>query len=88
LLPLRSSIAAPSPEHNEERTMKNLAALLRELAGLFVEDGALALAVIGVVVLAGLVAALVPAQSWLSGIILLLGCLGVLVTNVATAKRR
>jgi hypothetical protein len=85
---LRSSIAAPPPEHNEEHIMKNLAALLGELAGLFVEDGALALAVIGVVVLAGLVAALVPAQSWLSGIILLLGCLGALVTNVATAKRR
>jgi hypothetical protein len=85
---LRSSIAALPPEHNEEHIVKNLAALLRELAGLFVEDGALALAVIGVVVLAGLVAALVPVQSWLSGIILLLGCLGVLVTNVATAKRR
>jgi hypothetical protein len=85
---LRSSIAAPPPEHNEEHIVKNLAALLRELAGLFVEEGALALAVVGVVVLAGLVAALVPAQSWLSGIILLLGCLGVLVTNVATAKRR
>jgi hypothetical protein len=68
--------------------MKNLATPLRELAGLFVEDGALALAIIGVVVLAGLVAALFPAQSWLSGIILLLGCLGVLVTNVTTAKRR
>lgn len=85
---MRSSIAAPPPVHNEEHIMKNLAALLGELAGLFVEDGALALAVIGVVVLAGLVAALVPAQSWLSGIILLLGCLGALVTNVATAKRR
>jgi hypothetical protein len=72
----------------KKRMMRNLAALLRELAGLFVEDGALALAIIGVVVLAGLVAAFVPAQSWLSGIILLLGCVGVLVTNVATAKRR
>jgi hypothetical protein len=68
--------------------MKNLAALLGQLAGMFVEDGALALAIIGVVVLAGLVAVLVPAESWLSGIILLLGCLGVLVTNVARAKRR
>ena len=68
--------------------MKNLAALLGQLAGMFVEDGALALAIIGVVVLAGLVAVLVPAESWLSGIILLLGCLGVLVTNVASAKRR
>jgi hypothetical protein len=68
--------------------MKNLSAPLRELAGLFVEDGALALAIIAVVILAGIVAALVPAASWLSGAILLLGCLGVLVVNVLTAKRR
>jgi hypothetical protein len=73
--------------------MKNLVASLRELAGLFVEDGALALAIAVVVVLAGIVAAFVPAAawlsgSWLSGAILLLGCLGVLVANVLTAKRR
>ena len=67
--------------------MKNLTASLRELAGLFVEDGALAPATVGVVGLAGLVSALVPAGSCLSGIILLVGCLGVLVTNVAMAKR-
>jgi energy-coupling factor transporter transmembrane protein EcfT len=84
---LRSSIVAPPPAHHEAHSMKNLAALLGQLAGMFVEDGALALAIIGVVVLAGLVAVLVPAESWLSGIILLLGCLGVLVTNVARAKR-
>jgi hypothetical protein len=68
--------------------MKNLVASLRELAGLFVEDGALALAIAAVVILAGIVAALVPAASWLSGAILLLGCLGVLAANVLTAKRR
>ena len=68
--------------------MKNLNASLRELAGLFVEDGALALAIIAVVVVAGLVAALAPSTSWLSGLILLCGCLGALVVNVATAKRR
>ena len=68
--------------------MNNLSAPLRELAGLFVEDGALALAIAAVVVLAGIVAALVPAAAWLSGAILLLGCLGVLVANVLTAKRR
>ena len=85
---MHSSIAVLPPEHHEEPIMKNSVALLQELAGLFVEDGALALAIIGVVVLAGLVAALVPAESWLSGIILLLGCLGVLVTNVATTKGR
>jgi len=68
--------------------MKNLAAPLRELAGLFVEDGALALAIAAVVILAGLIAAVAPAASWLSGAILLVGCLGVLVANVLTAKRR
>jgi hypothetical protein len=67
--------------------MKNWAALLRELAGLFVEDGALALAIVAVVACAGIVAALAPAGSWLSGLILLLGCLAVLVANVATAKQ-
>jgi hypothetical protein len=68
--------------------MKNLVAPLRELAGLFVEDGALALAIAAVVILAGIVAALAPATSWLSGAILLVGCLGVLMANVLTAKRR
>jgi hypothetical protein len=67
--------------------MNNLSAPLRELAGLFVEDGALALAIAVVVVVAGIVAALAPATSWLSGAILLLGCLGVLVAKVLTAKR-
>ena len=68
--------------------MNNLSAALRELIGLFVEDGALALAIAAVVVLAGIVVALVPPAAWLSGGILLLGCLGVLVANVLTAKRR
>jgi hypothetical protein len=67
--------------------MKNLIASLRELAGLFVEDGALALAIIVVIVVAGAVALLAPTASWLSGLILLCGCLGVLVANVMTAKR-
>jgi hypothetical protein len=60
---------------------------LQELAGLFVEDGALALAIIAVVIVAGAIAALAPALSWLSGLILVCGCLGVLIGNVATAKR-
>ena len=59
----------------------------RELVGLFVEDGALALAIIAIVALAGIVAALAPSAWWLSGAILLLGSLGVLVLNVAMAKR-
>jgi hypothetical protein len=66
--------------------MNAFAAIIRELIGLFVDDGALARAIIAVVVAAGLAAALAPA--WASGGILLFGCLGVLVVNVMTAKRR
>ncbi len=68
--------------------MKVLAATLSELAGLFVEDGALAVAIIAIVVVAGLAAALLPDALWLSGCILLFGCLGVLVLNVMRAKPR
>ncbi len=68
--------------------MKMLAATLSELAGLFVDDGALAIAIVAVVALAGIAAALMPAAPWLSGCILLFGCLGVLVFNVMKAKPR
>lgn len=68
--------------------MSALGAALREIVGLFVDDGVLALAIIAVVVLAGLVALFAPNAAWASGAILLLGCLGVLVVNVMTVKRR
>jgi hypothetical protein len=68
--------------------MNTFAAIIRELIGLFVDDGALALAIVVVVVAAGLVAAFGPAAAWASGGILLFGCLGVLVANVMRAKRR
>jgi len=61
---------------------------LRELAGLFVDDGALALAIVVIVVLAGIVAAMMPGVPLVAGAILLLGCLVVLVLNVARAARR
>jgi hypothetical protein len=67
--------------------MQNLIASLRELTGLFVEDGALALSIVVVVVIAGVVALLAPGATWLSGLILLCGCLGVLVGNVVSAGR-
>ncbi len=67
--------------------MSALADLFRELAGLFVEDGSLALAIVAVVALAGIAAALVPAAPLASGAILLFGCLGVLFVNVMTARR-
>jgi hypothetical protein len=80
-------VPLPQKPRHENCIMKNLAALLRELLGLFVEDGALALAIIAVVVVAGIIAVLAPTTAWLSGIVLLFGCLGVLVGNVAMAKR-
>jgi hypothetical protein len=68
--------------------MKTLLDIAVGLAGLFVEDGALALAILGVVAAAGLCAVVVPTAGPVSGAILLFGCLGVLVLNVMRAGRR
>jgi uncharacterized membrane protein len=68
--------------------MNTLEAVLRELIGLFVDDGALALEIVAVVILAAISAALIPNVPLLAGSILLLGCLGVLLANVAIAARR
>ena len=67
--------------------MTMLANVLRELAGLFVDDGALALAIVAVVVLAGILAALIPDVSLAAGSLLLFGCLGVLLANVLRASQ-
>jgi hypothetical protein len=68
--------------------MKALAAALREVAGLFVDDGSLALEILAVVVLAALAATVLPAVPLAAGGILLLGCVGVLFANVARGTRR
>jgi hypothetical protein len=68
--------------------MNALAAVIREIAGLFVDDGWLALAILAVVLLAGAFAALMPDAPLAAGAILLLGCLGVLLANVARAGPR
>jgi hypothetical protein len=60
---------------------------LRQLAHLFVEDGSLALAILGVVILVGLFAFGLPDHPLVAGAILLLGCLGALIANVARAAR-
>ena len=60
---------------------------VRELAGLFVDDGRLALAILCVVAFAAVVSTLVS-NPLAAGAVLLLGCLGVLVANVASATRR
>jgi hypothetical protein len=68
--------------------MTLLAAILRDVVGLFVDDGSLALAILLVVAVSALVAALAPAMPLASGVTLLIGCLGVLLFNVARAGRR
>jgi hypothetical protein len=65
-----------------------LIAVFRELTGLFVDDGALALAILTVVLLAGASATLMPDAPLAAGAILLFGCLGVLLANVARARLR
>jgi hypothetical protein len=68
--------------------MNVLRAVGQELLGLFVDDGALALEILGVVVVAAIAAALVPNIPLATGGILLLGCIGVLSMSVARAARR
>ena len=68
--------------------MTALTNVLRELAGLFVDDGALALTIIAIVVLAGMVAMLMPEVPLAAGAILLFGCLAALLSSVARADRR
>jgi hypothetical protein len=68
--------------------MKILRAAFREVTGLFVEDGALALEIVAVVMLAGVFSRLLPDSPSAAGGILLFGCLGVLAANVARAARR
>jgi uncharacterized membrane protein YdjX (TVP38/TMEM64 family) len=66
--------------------MTALANVLRELAGLFVDDGALALMIMAVVVVAGVVATLLPEVPLVAGGILLFGCLAALLSSVARAN--
>jgi len=65
-----------------------LVAVFRELVGLFVDDGSLALAILAVVVFAGVLATLMPEFPLAAGAILLFGCLGVLLANVTRAAQR
>jgi len=67
--------------------MTTLISVLKELVGLFVEDGALALAIAAVVASAAMCAFVIPNAALASGAILLFGCLGVLVGNVISARR-
>jgi hypothetical protein len=66
--------------------MNTLIAMWHEFWGLFVEDGSLALPILGVVAVAAIAAGL-AATPLAAGTVLLLGCLGVLVENVLRARR-
>jgi hypothetical protein len=68
--------------------MTALTNVLRELAGLFVDDGALALTIIAIVALAGMVTMLMPELPLAAGAVLLFGCLAALLWSVARADRR
>jgi hypothetical protein len=63
--------------------MKTLLAVFRELIGLFVDDGSFALQIVAVVVLAAIVATLMPDVPLAAGGVLLLGSIGVLLGSVA-----
>jgi len=60
--------------------VRTLAGIARELIGLFVDDGMLAIAIIAVIAVAAIVASLVPGIT--AGIVLLTGLLFVLFANV------
>jgi hypothetical protein len=68
--------------------MSPLMSLLRQLAGLFVDDGWLAFAIVCIVALAAVLALLTPRLSLAAGAVLLFGCLGVLLVNVISAAQR
>lgn len=68
--------------------MSMLREIFRELASLFVDDGALALGVLATVAVAGALRALMPDAPLLAGAVLLLGCIGMLLVSVMRAARR
>jgi hypothetical protein len=68
--------------------MKWLSAIVRELVGLFVDDGSLALALIAWVVAVALVLPYVMSDRQWGAPILLAGCLLILIENVRRTARR
>ena len=68
--------------------MTALAAFCKQLIRLFVDDGALALAIAAIVALAGISAAILPGVPAATGAILSVGCLAALFINVMRAGKR
>lgn len=65
-----------------------LLSVLRGLEALFVENNALALGILAVVAAAAIVATLLRNATWASGLILVVGSLGVLLMSVVKARCR
>ncbi len=68
--------------------MFTLGNVLCGLVGLFIDDGTLALAMIAIVMIAGVIATLMPDASLVAGAIWVLDCLGVLLADKVSAGRR
>jgi hypothetical protein len=65
--------------------VKLLAGIVRELIGLFVDDGMLAVAIIAVIAMAAIVASYIPGST--AGVVLLAGLLFALFANVMAVRR-
>ena len=61
---------------------------LRELIGLFIDDGWLAAAILGVVAVAAITASFIPGGRVAAGAVQLCGLLAVLLVNALAAARR
>jgi hypothetical protein len=68
--------------------MRTLTAILREVAGLFVDDGSLALAILAVVAVAAFLAIVLKISALAVGLVLLGGCVAVLIENVVRTAQR
>jgi hypothetical protein len=68
--------------------MNALKIVFRELTGLFVDDGALALEIVAVVIIAAICRTAFPNMPLIPGGILLFGCLGALLINIGRSCTR
>jgi hypothetical protein len=64
-----------------------LSTIFRELIGLFIDDGLLAVEIVVIVAIAAFVSYEFPEKSLVTGAILIFGCLATLFANVQRAKR-
>lgn len=68
--------------------MHVLRLILSELYGMFVDDEFLALSILGVVIAAAIVATMFHASSLGTGLVLVIGCVGVLTSSVLQGARK